>query len=81
MSYVYRPLYKCRLCNKLFVFGEGHSESDMLGRLCRCINQANGIIRYRDAPYPVNLYDMHYCANGNRGVADFVGFKRVNADE
>lgn len=61
--------------------GEGHSESEMLGRLCRCINQANGIIRYRDAPYPVNLYDMHYCANGNRGVADFVGFKRVNADE
>lgn len=81
MSYAYRPLYKCRICNKLFVFGKWRSESEMLGGLCHCINKANAITECCNAPYPVNLYDIHYCENGNRGIADFVGFKKVNVDE
>lgn len=63
MTTRFYPTYKCRFCEKEFV--DGHTYD-----------------RAEDATFSArNLrkwHPIHYCDGGHIGIADFVGFERID---
>ena len=61
---MYRAIYKCRLCNKIFSEGKILSKRDY-----------EEIIT--SDKFPEEKYFMHDCDEDNVGCADFLGYKKV----
>lgn len=73
---LYNQIYKCRKCNKEYCPVTTCGEEAALSNMCSCINKVNGASENYTAPYSATLYDIHYCENGDFGVADFIGYEK-----
>lgn len=70
----YRAIYKCRLCGEEFVSGATTSIDVVIK------NMLNVTIRYEIKQWigtPVTEISMHSCKDGSMGLADFLGFRKV----
>lgn len=70
----YQAIYKCRLCGKLFNGVAISSERIALETTTdACLGIKNEVIC---AP---QIREVHLCADGSYGVADFLGRKKMNS--
>ena len=72
----YRAIYKCRKCGACFgntVTGDENLAQKTL--ICACIGTPSG-----EAQAPA-LHFPHSCANGDFGVADFIGWQKEEKRE
>lgn len=70
----YKGYYHCRLCKKeYYSCGTGD-----LGMVMKCMAQVTNSILAPNPPIIQcpEIIDVHFCADGSRGVADFIGFKK-----
>lgn len=67
---MYQAVYKCRLCGKVFQYDKTYKRNSAL----RKIWSFNDNI-----PYISNnmQYTVHDCQDGSIGLADFIGFRKV----
>lgn len=67
----YLAIFKCRLCGECYEERCTSSKSDALqATICACLGKT------LQSQAPV-LTDAHYCDNGDIGVSDFQGFRKV----
>ena len=71
----YQAIYKCRLCGEMFtdsLISEKEAEE--------CMEKLeSGKPRYRSVSSrnDITIVKPHLCCNGNNGIADFLGFRKV----
>jgi len=71
----WRLVYSCRLCRAKF--RKGGIVKDKRTMLAHAIRIADGETVYPgDGAIGAARYDIHSCANGNIGIADFMGFEK-----
>ena len=70
----YRAIYKCRLCGEEFA-------SAVTGNSDIAIKHMVGVtVGYNPTEYigaPITETTMHSCKGGSMGLADFLGFRKV----
>lgn len=70
----YRAIYKCRLCGEEFV--SAATGSSDIARTHMLIMT----VKYQTSEYigtPTTEISMHSCKDGSMGLADFLGFRKV----
>lgn len=68
----YRAIYKCRLCGEVYESGcAGGRKIAMQAAISSCLC-------FQSFPQQPSMNEVHYCKNGDFGVADFQGFRGVN---
>lgn len=70
----YQAIYKCRLCGKKFESAVTTS-ADIAIRHMVSITTGHDPLEFIGAP--VTKTYMHSCIDGSMGLADFLGFKKV----
>ena len=72
---LYNQIYRCRKCGKEFCPVTTCGREKAKDYMSNFIDRANGerIRRHLLAP---DIYKMHFCDNGDIGVADFIGYER-----
>lgn len=71
----YQAIYKCRLCGKEFKSAVTTDTNIVIKHMLSVT------IAYKSAEYigaPVTELSMHSCKDGSMGLADFLGFKKVD---
>ena len=74
----YRAIYKCRLCGEEFegmIFGERDSVSCAMALFTS--GNDSYAMRYKEPPNILYTKEEHYCKDGSMGLADFLGFRKV----
>lgn len=71
----YRAIYKCRLCGEEF---KGSATTNIDIAIKNMLNVTFGyeIKQWNEAP--VSEIFMHSCKDGSLGLADFLGFRKVD---
>lgn len=72
---MYKTMFKCRLCGAIYASGGTDSESVAMQA---AIESALGVPP--SEPQTPNLTEIHNCINGSFGIADFLGFLKVNEE-
>lgn len=71
----YKTVFKCRLCGECYESGCTGSQSVALqATVCACLGKSF-------QPQSPDLTEPHFCKNGDIGVADFQGFRKVEKNE
>ena len=74
MSKYYYAIYRCRMCGEEFA-------SRVIANSEAAIEQMVHITTKREikkwAGIPISETSMHSCADGSFGMADFIGFRKV----
>ena len=70
----YRAIYKCRLCGKEFVSAATGSADIAIKHMVRV---TTGIKPLEFIGNPIEETSMHSCKDGSMGLADFLGFRKV----
>ncbi len=72
----YKALFRCRLCGETFTTLEaGNGDAALRAAL----SASAGEVPDPQVPAPA-LHDIHICARGGIGIADFLGFKEREGD-
>ena len=72
----YRAIYKCRMCGEEFVSAVTRSADNAIKHM---VSVTNGY-GYNPTEYigaSITETTMHSCKNGSMGLADFLGFSKV----
>lgn len=74
---LYQMVYKCRLCGCVYSAGETEKESGAWEKYLRERARIDGIVpRVEGIPSVLpTMFEMHWCKDGSRGIADFQGMK------
>lgn len=74
----YQAIYKCRLCGEEFE-GMRFGENDSISCAMALFTSGNDsyAMRYREHPNILYLKEEHYCKDGSMGLADFLGFRKL----
>lgn len=70
----YRAIYKCRLCGEEFV-SAATTSADIAIKHMLIVT-----VQYKPLEFigtPVTKISMHSCKDGSMGLADFLGFRKV----
>lgn len=70
----YRASYKCRLCGEEFVSATIRSADIVIKQMVRV---TTGIKPLEFIGNPIEKTSMHSCKDGSMGLADFLGFRKV----
>ena len=70
----YRAIYKCRLCGEEFVSATTGSADIAIKHMVRV---TTGIKPLEFIGNPIEETSMHSCKDGSMGMADFLGFRKV----
>ena len=70
----YQAIYKCRLCGKEFVSAATGSADIAIKHMVRV---TTGIKPLEFIGNPIEETSMHSCKDGSMGLADFLGFHKV----
>lgn len=67
---MYQAIYKCRMCGETFPAGKLYKEKAAVRKIWDL---------EMNIPYWLSSieFDIHYCQDGSFGLADFMGFKKV----
>lgn len=78
---VYRAIYKCRLCGKVF-FNAGTDCKDAASKAAMyTVLESSGITPQFESPNAPIQFDLHNCGDGSYGMSDFLGMKEVQEKE
>ena len=78
---VYRAIYKCRLCGKVF-FNAGTDCKDTASKAAMyTVLESSGITPQFEFPDAPTQFDFHNCKDGGYGMSDFLGMKKVQEKE
>ena len=72
---LYNQIYRCRKCGKEFCPVTTCGREKTKEHMDNLIDRAN-VERLCHLFLAPDIYKMHFCANGDIGVADFVGYER-----
>ena len=76
---MYNGYYHCRLCNATYKSCGIGSENTMMNYM---LQVTNSILKQKNPePQCPDMISIHFCDDGSKGVADFVGFKKENQIE
>lgn len=71
----YRAIYKCRLCGEIFTDSLiCEREVDMF---MEKLETGKAIYRSISGRNDITIVNPHLCKNGDNGMSDFCGFKKV----
>lgn len=70
----YRAIFKCRLCGCIYTGGIAGRTTAAASATCACLGD-------RLIPQAPRMNEIHYCENGDIGIADFQGFKQMEESE
>ena len=71
----YRAIYKCRLCGE--EFENGRIENENIVDSCVMAISILGDTQKVRTSMSLHEHYVHYCKNGSMGMADFLGFRKV----
>ncbi|MDE7242882.1 MAG: hypothetical protein K2O18_02745 [Oscillospiraceae bacterium] len=70
----YRTIFKCRLCGETYEGGcTGNENVALRAVIFACMGKSS-------EPQAPTLTEAHSCMNGDIGVADFQGFRKVESE-
>lgn len=73
---MYNAYFHCRLCDKIYYSCGTNSEQIVLHSMCYLTNSTLSI---KELPSQCpNKFEIHLCEDGSYGMADFIGFKKVD---
>lgn len=67
----YRAIYKCRLCGKIFANGKKRTENKSLNKIVN-LSTVSPLFPHDKGYIP------HGCKDGSIGLAEFLGFRKVD---
>lgn len=71
---MYREIYKCRLCEE--IYGSVGADSEKTAKYVVKKRMSNAT-----SPKKPDLTELHICADGSLGVADFLGFLKESEEK
>lgn len=71
---MYREIYKCRLCEE--IYGSVGTDSEKTAKYVVKKRMSNAT-----SPKKPDLTELHICADGSLGVADFLGFLKESEEK
>lgn len=72
----YQAIYKCRLCGEIYNGAfTGNENIAISTAVCACLG-----INHKEPQSP-HLCEIHNCKNGDLGIGDFQGYKKINEEE
>ena len=74
----YRAIYKCRLCGEEFVSAITGNADIAIKNMVRV---TTGIKPLEFIGNPIEETSMHSCKDGSMGMADFLGFRKVEDED
>ena len=78
---VYRAIYKCRLCGKVFFNAATARRNTASLSVVYTALKASGITPQFASPNAPMQVDVHNCKDGSYGMSDFLGMKEVQENE
>lgn len=78
---VYRAIYKCRLCGKVFFNAATARRNTASFSVVHTALEASGITPPFALPNAPMQVDVHNCKDGSYGMSDFLGMKEVQENE
>lgn len=76
----YKCLYKCRLCGQTFTNCSAFGTKTAQHSTLNVALQASGLSPMWNRDDNLTMYEMHCCADGNFGISEFIGSKKVSDD-
>lgn len=70
----YKAIYKCRMCGEEFISAATGSVDVAIKNM---VKVTTGCEIKQFIGCPVNATSMHSCSDGSLGLADFLGFRKV----
>lgn len=70
----YQAIYKCRLCGEIFTDSLISEEED---KCMEKLETGKPIYRSISGRNDISMFKPHLCKNGDNGMADFQGFRKV----